>query len=115
MLDNVVLFTTSDFGRTLTSNGKGSDHGWGGNAMVLGGPVRGERVLGQYPDMDLNGAQVYDSRRGNFIPTTSLDEYFAELAIWFGLDAEDLELVLPNVKNFISGDSDRPEKVGIVA
>ena len=115
MLDNVVLFTTSDFGRTLTSNGKGSDHGWGGNAMVLGGPVRGERVLGQYPDMDLNGAQVYDSRRGNFIPTTSLDEYFAELAIWFGLDVEDLELVLPNVKNFISEDSDRPEKVGIVA
>lgn len=115
MLDNVVLFTTSDFGRTLTSNGGGSDHGWGGNAMVLGGPVRGERVLGQYPDMDLDGDQISDADRGNFIPTTSLEEYFAELAIWFGLDVEDLELVLPNVKRFTPQGSDHPEKLGIVA
>ena len=115
MLDSVVLFTTSDFGRTLTSNGGGSDHGWGGNAMALGGPVRGERVLGQYPDMDLEGSQISNTDRGNFIPTTSLEEYFSELAIWFGLDVEDLELILPNVQNFIPEDSDRPEKVGIVA
>lgn len=113
MLDKVVLFTISDFGRTLTSNGGGSDHGWGGNAMVLGGPVRGERVLGQYPDMNLVGDQISNTDRGNFIPTTSLEEYFAELAIWFGLDVEDLKLVLPNIESFTDG-SDRPEKVGIV-
>ncbi|MCY3883586.1 MAG: DUF1501 domain-containing protein [Gammaproteobacteria bacterium] len=118
LLDNVVLFTTSDFGRTLTSNGGGSDHGWGGNAMVLGGPIRGERVLGTYPEMSLDNkpeSQLSNTDRGNFIPTTSLEEYFSELAIWFGLDVEDLELILPNVQNFIPEDSDRPEKVGIVA
>lgn len=119
MLDNVVLFTTSDFGRTLTSNGGGSDHGWGGNAMALGGPVRGERVLGQYPDMDLAGHQIageHGADRGTFIPTTSLEEYFAELALWFGLDEEDLNKVLPNVDTFIQKDegATKPESVGII-
>ena len=116
MLDNVVLFTTSDFGRTLTSNGGGSDHGWGGNAMVLGGPVRGQRVLGQYPDMDLEGTQIageHGANRGNFIPTTSLEEYFAELALWFGLDEEDLNIALPNVDAFTGG-ATKPESVGII-
>ena len=116
--DNVVLCTASDFGRTLTSNGDGSDHGWGGNAMILGGSVNGGRVLGQYPEMNLDDkseSQLSNTDRGVFIPTTSLEEYFAELAIWFGLDVEDLESVLPNVKNFIPEDSDRPKEVGIVA
>ena len=114
MLDNVVLFTASDFGRTLTSNGGGSDHGWGGNAMILGGPVNGKHVLGQYPEMDLEGDQVSNATRGNFIPTTSLEEYYAELALWFGLDEEDLNIVLPNVDSFIPEDATKPESLGII-
>ena len=101
MLDKVVLVTASDFGRTLTSNGGGSDHGWGGNAMILGGEVQGKRVLGQYPEMDLEGDQISNTDRGNFIPTTSLEEYYSELALWFGLDEEDLQIALPNVNAFI--------------
>ena len=114
MLDNVVLFTASDFGRTLTSNGGGSDHGWGGNSMILGGRVRGKHVLGQYPEMRLDGDQISNTERGNFIPTTSLEEYFAELALWFGLDEEDLELVLPNVGSFVADDATKPDSVGII-
>ena len=114
MLNNVVLFTASDFGRTLTSNGGGSDHGWGGNSMILGGPVRGKRVLGQYPEMDLEGEQISNTERGNFIPTTSLEEYYAELALWFGLDEEDLEIALPNVSSFIPKGATRPDSVGII-
>ncbi len=113
MLDNVVLFTASDFGRTLTSNGGGSDHGWGGNAMILGGEVKGKQVLGQYPEMNLTGDQISNTDRGNFIPTTSLEEYYAELALWFGLDEEDLGLALPNVESFIAEGATKPESVGI--
>ena len=114
MLDNVVLFTASDFGRTLTSNGGGSDHGWGGNSMILGGPVNGKHVLGKYPEMNLEGEQISNKERGNFIPTTSLEEYYAELALWFGLDEEDLNIVLPNVDAFIPEDATKPESVGII-
>ena len=113
LLDNVVLFSASDFGRTLTSNGGGSDHGWGGNAMILGGPVQGKRVLGNYPEMDLHGDQVSNANRGNFIPTTSLEEYFADLALWFGLDEEDLHLAFPNVDSFIPDGRTRPNSVGM--
>ena len=113
MLDNVILFTASDFGRTLTSNGGGSDHGWGGNAMILGGPVNGKQVLGQYPEMNLEGSQISNTERGNFIPTTSLEEYYAELSLWFGLDEENLKDVLPNVSAFTPDGATRPESIGI--
>ena len=113
MLDNVVLCTASDFGRTLTSNGGGSDHGWGGNAMILGGPVRGKRVLGQYPEMNLEGKQISNTERGNFIPTTSLEEYYAELSLWFGLDEENLKDALPNVSAFTPDGATKPESIGI--
>ena len=113
LLENVVLFSASDFGRTLTSNGGGSDHGWGGNAMILGGPVQGKRVLGEYPDMDLQGDQISNADRGNFIPTTSLEEYFTDLALWFGLDEEDLHLAFPNVGSFIPDGRTRPNSVGM--
>ena len=113
MLDNVVLCTASDFGRTLTSNGGGSDHGWGGNAMILGGPVNGKQVLGQYPEMNLEGSQISNTERGNFIPTTSLEEYYSELSLWFGLDEENLKDALPNVSAFTPEGTTRPESIGI--
>ena len=115
MLDNVVLCTASDFGRTLTSNGGGSDHGWGGNTMILGGPVNGKHVLGHYPEMDLEGKQISNPVRGNFIPTTSLEEYYAELALWFGLDEENLKDVLPNVDAFITTEgATKPKSIGLI-
>lgn len=103
--DNVTLFTGSDFGRTLTSNGRGSDHAWGGNQLVVGGAVQGRRIFGQYPSLALNpesGAEVnpLDTGRGRLIPTTSVDQFFAELALWLGVSPSNLPYVLPNVGNF---------------
>jgi uncharacterized protein (DUF1501 family) len=104
---NVTLFTASDFGRTLTSNSRGSDHAWGGNHLVVGGAVNGRRIFGQYPSLVVNpdsGTEVnpLDTGRGRFIPTTSCDQLFAELALWLGVNKSDLPLVLPNIGNFYS-------------
>ncbi|MEM7246578.1 MAG: DUF1501 domain-containing protein [Acidobacteriota bacterium] len=96
--DDVVLFSSSDFGRTLTSNGAGSDHGWGGNQFVLGGAVRGGDFYGTYPD--LHAGNELDTGRGRLIPTLSVDEYFAELARWMGVDSADVARVLPNIGRF---------------
>lgn len=98
MKDKVVLFTASDFGRTLTSNGVGSDHAWGGNHFVLGGPVNGGRIFGQYPSLVLGSSLLLN--RGRIIPTTSVDEYGSELARWFGVSSGEMETVFPNIKNF---------------
>ena len=105
--NEVTLFSASDFGRTLTSNGRGSDHAWGGNAFVIGGSVKGRRIYGQYPGLAVNpesGPEVnpLDTGRGRLIPTTSCDAYFAEMALWLGVPRGSLPLVLPNVANFLS-------------
>ena len=104
--DKVTLFTASDFGRTLTSNGRGSDHAWGGNHFVVGGGVNGQRIYGQYPS--LYDDNPVDVGRGRLIPTTSADEYFAELALWLGVSKTDLPLVLPNIGNFYNTGSSSP-------
>lgn len=96
---NVTLFSASDFGRTLTSNGRGSDHAWGGNAFVLGGSVLGGRVHGAYPDLALDADRVV-THRGVTIPDWSVDEYFAELALWLGVPAGRLDEVLPRIREF---------------
>lgn len=106
MLDAVTTFTTSDFGRTLTSNGKGSDHGWGGHHLVMGGAVDGGQMVGTYPL--LSGNSPLDTGRGVYVPTTSVDQYFAELALWLGVSTADLDQVLPNVRRFYSPDSSAP-------
>ncbi len=98
--NDVTTFTISDFSRTLTSNGNGSDHAWGGNTMVMGGAVNGKEIYGTYPD--LYSDNNLDVGRGVLIPTTSADEYFAELALWFGVSPSDLPLIFPNIGNFYS-------------
>ena len=103
--NNVTLFTASDFGRTLTSNSRGSDHAWGGNHLVVGGAVAGKKIYGSYPSLALNpdvGAEVnpLDTGRGRFIPTTSCDQLFAELALWLGVSKSNLPLIFPNIGNF---------------
>ncbi|MEM7028937.1 MAG: DUF1501 domain-containing protein [Chloroflexota bacterium] len=98
MQNNVTTFTASDFARTLTSNGQGSDHAWGGNHMVMGGGVNGGKIYGTYPE--LHEGNALDTGRGVLIPTTSCDEYFAELATWFGVDRSELSTVFPNIGRF---------------
>ncbi|MDQ8189951.1 DUF1501 domain-containing protein [Roseibacillus persicicus] len=99
LADSVISFTASDFGRTLRSNGRGTDHAWGGNQLVMGGPVAGGQVAGTYPSLALDGPNDV-GRGGRLLPSTSVDELFAELLLWFGLAPNDFEEVLPNLSNF---------------
>ncbi|MEO1573599.1 MAG: DUF1501 domain-containing protein, partial [Pseudomonadota bacterium] len=96
--DQVTTFTMSDFGRTLTSNGRGSDHGWGGHHVVMGGAVNAGPVIGRYPD--ITATNPLDVGRGIYAPTTAVDPYFAELALWFGVPPSSLPDVLPNIGRF---------------
>lgn len=98
--DNVTTFTASDFGRTLLSNGRGADHGWGAHHFIVGGAVRGNRVYGQWPTVALGGPE--DAGQGRLIPTTAVDQYAATLARWFG--ASDLDAIVPNIGRFASSD-----------
>jgi uncharacterized protein (DUF1501 family) len=96
--DKVTSFTASDFGRTLQSNDDGSDHGWGGHHFVMGGAVKGRRFYGTPPAIG-NGTPD-DVGQGRLLPTTSVDQYAATLASWFGVGNGDLATVLPNIGNY---------------
>ena len=96
--DRVTTFTGSDFGRTLTTNGDGSDHGWGSHHFVMGGAVKGQQYYGTFPIMGLNNNDEVGS--GRLLPTTSVDQYAATLARWFGVSDSDMRLVVPNIVNF---------------
>ena len=96
--EQVTTFTASDFGRTLTSNGDGSDHGWGSHHFVMGGAVQGGRFYGQLPQVAVNGPD--DVGQGRLLPTTSVDQLAATLATWMGVSASDLPLVVPNIGNY---------------
>jgi len=98
--NNVTSFTASDFGRTFPSNGQGSDHGWGSHHLILGGAVKGQRTYGQFPALTVNGPN--DTSTGRWIPTTAIDQYFATLATWFGIDSSNLATVFPNIGRFAS-------------
>jgi uncharacterized protein (DUF1501 family) len=100
--DQVTSFTQSDFGRTLTSNGDGTDHGWGGHQLVLGGAVRGRRIYGRMPVLEIGGAD--DTSAGRIIPTTSVDQYAATLARWFGVAETDMASIAPHLGNFAEQD-----------
>jgi uncharacterized protein (DUF1501 family) len=98
MLNNATLFSASDFGRTLTSNGAGSDHGWGSHHFIAGGAVRGANIYGNFPVTALGTAT--DVGSGRLLPTTSVTEYAATLGRWMGLNDAELLTVLPNLGNF---------------
>ena len=95
----VVTFTASDFGRTLRSNGRGSDHAWGGHALVFGGPVDGGKIFGTYPDLSLDGPDDV-GHGGRLLPSMPVDLLFAEMLRWFGVPAGSMSYVLPNISNF---------------
>lgn len=98
--NDVTTFTLSDFGRTLQPNtGLGTDHAWGSHHLIMGGAVQGQRIFGQFPLLQLAGANDAGSN-GRWIPTTSIDQYGATLAKWFGVNDADLPAIFPNLNNF---------------
>lgn len=96
--NQVTLFTASDFGRTFTSNGDGTDHGWGSHHFVVGGAVRGKNIYGTFPVTGVGHAQ--DVGSGSLLPAISVDQYGATLASWFGLTDSQIAEVFPNILNF---------------
>jgi uncharacterized protein (DUF1501 family) len=98
MGNQVTTFTASDFGRTLTCNSNGTDHGWGSHHFVVGGAVQGQDMYGQYPVIGVN--QANDVGAGQLIPTTAVDQYAGTLAQWFGLSDGQVRQVFPNFGNF---------------
>ena len=106
--DEVITFSCSDFARTLRSNGQGTDHAWSGNQFVLGTPVNGGNIVGNYASLAINGPDDI-GRGGRIFPKVSVDEYFCELLDWFGVSQADMGTVLPNIGSFHTlGPSNRP-------
>ncbi|HQR46304.1 MAG TPA: DUF1501 domain-containing protein [Thermoanaerobaculia bacterium] len=100
--DGVTTFTLSDFGRTFQpASGGGSDHAWGSHHFILGGSVKGGDFYGTFPNLALKGPDD-SSSEGRWIPTTSVDQYGATLAQWFGLSAASVSSVFPNIGRFAS-------------
>ena len=100
--NDVTSFTASDFGRTLTVNRDGTDHGWGGHHFVVGGSVAGNRMYGGFPEAAIGHS--LDTNNGRIIPTTSVDQYAATLGSWFGLNSTELQDALPGLSNFSNPD-----------
>lgn len=101
--DQVTLFTASDFGRTFASNGSGTDHGWGGHHFVVGGAVVGKTVYGTFPPTCVHSEahpNDFDAGSGALIPTTSVDQYAATLASWFGFTTNEITGLFPNLGQF---------------
>lgn len=99
---NVTTFTASDFGRSLTSNGDGTDHGWGNHLFAMGGAVRGGELYGTLPRMSVDGPDAVAN--GRVVPTLSASQYAATLLTWIGLDDTQLDRVLPDLANFSTRD-----------
>lgn len=117
----VTAFTASDFGRSLTSNGDGTDHGWGGHHFIVGGAVKGKALYGTPPPISVGSSSAPEDQwhvgQGRLLPTTSVDQYAATLAQWFGVADSELAGILPNLGNFgvAAGRADYPRNMGFMA
>ena len=118
--DKVTAFTASDFGRTLASNGDGSDHGWGSHHWMVGGAVKGSAFYGTPPPISVGSTTAPDDQwhvgQGRLLPSTSVDQYAATLARWFGVSDTEMAGVLPNIRRFGStgGRGDYPVNLGFL-
>ncbi len=115
--NQVTAFTASDFGRTLQSNGDGSDHGWGSHHLMVGGAVKGKAFYGSPPPMSVGSSSAAQDQQhvgqGRLLPSTAVDQYAATLAKWFGVADTELGMVLPNLKNF--GSAAYPTDLGFLS
>ena len=99
--DDIVIVSSSDFGRKLKGNGGGTDHGWAGHSFIAGGSIRGKQILGKYPSrLDDSSEQNVFNSGGRFIPTTPWESLWGPVARWFGVDEDQMMDVLPNAGNF---------------
>jgi uncharacterized protein (DUF1501 family) len=118
---NVTAFTASDFGRTLASNGDGSDHGWGSHHFMVGGSVKGAAFYGTPPPVSVGSTAAAQDQwhvgQGRLLPSTSVDQYAATLASWFGVADSELATILPNLRHFgvSAGRPDYPTNLGFMA
>jgi uncharacterized protein (DUF1501 family) len=115
--DKVTAFTASDFGRTLQSNGDGSDHGWGSHHIMVGGAVRGQAFYGSAPPVSVTNSTTdandqWHVGQGRLLPSTSVDQYAATLARWFGVADNEMAGIVPNLRNF--GSADYPTDLGFM-
>jgi len=95
--NQVTTFTVSDFGRSLSPNGAGTDHGWGSHAFVMGGAVKGGQIYGTMPQIEIDSPDAWHDR---LVPTTSMESYLATIVKWFGADGDDLDTIFPNLSPF---------------
>lgn len=98
MSNQVTAFTASEFGRTLTNNGDGTDHGWGSHHFIIGGAVKGQAIYGKTPIYGVD--TIDDVGQGRLLPSTSIDQYNATLARWFGVEDSEIASIAPNIHNF---------------
>lgn len=118
--NQVTAFTASDFGRTLSSNGDGSDHGWGAHHLMVGGAVKGAAFYGSAPPVSVTDSDAPEDQwhvgQGRLLPSTSVDQYAATLAKWFGVADSEMGGLLPNLKNFgvAAGRPDYPTNLGFM-
>ena len=98
---SVLTYTASEFGRTLTNTGDGTDHAWGGNQILMGGGIKGGELFGSYPALELDGSEDYNGD-GRMIPSTSVTQHAATIAKWFGVPQDRLSAVVPNISNFLT-------------
>ena len=121
----VTAFTASDFGRTLASNGDGTDHGWGSHHLMVGGAVKGAAFYGTPPPVSVASTSTPQDQwhvgQGRLLPSTSVDQYAGTLGKWFGVDAgtgsTELASILPNINRFgaAAGRPDYPTDMGFMA
>ena len=109
LASSVTSFTASDFGRTLSSNGNGTDHGWGGHSFIFGGAVDGGRVIGETPNYSTtnnpdDAGEEDGSFAGRIIPKISVSQYAATLSRWMGVSEAELSSALPDLQNFAEQD-----------
>jgi uncharacterized protein (DUF1501 family) len=118
--NKVTAFTASDFGRTLASNGDGADHGWGSHHLVVGGAVKGKAFYGTPPPVSVGSTAAANDQwhvgQGRLLPSTSVDQYAATLAKWFGVADSELTGILPNISRFgvAAGRPDYPVNLGFM-
>jgi uncharacterized protein (DUF1501 family) len=99
--NDVTVMTISDFGRSLGSNGNGTDHGWGSHAFVMGGAVRGGDIYGKMPALEPDSPDAWE---GRMVPTLAMEQYYATVLKWFGLSEAELKALFPHLESFDTAD-----------